>query len=374
MLHPSADLSRLRHARASIPLEQPGRRRDHGLGMGRLPRSGGARAGRRRQVSLVVAHGAEYPAGDGQGDRQLRQLGADQDGGARRRLRRGHRARRVRQRQRRVGPEHLHRAQRHHLHPADRRVDARWHHPRHDHHAGARLALHGRSRPTCRESSSTWPTRSSSSAPPPKSPRFGRSTRSPSARAGAVRSPRRCSAPSSTSSTAWFRTPTAGSPGSTRGSAALRQPLQTPPPRADKDLRGRGFSVGGPRRERCAPRIRYRSDARASRLQARCEIHARQRSAQNCRRPHRLRPPSEGRQLPDDARQRHADSSDRRTPARPRRRRRDERGGHVHLPAAEVQGRARKSISRTASPALAASAATSSSSAAPSASCSASSR
>ena len=56
---------------------------------------------------------------------QLRQLGADQDGGDRRRLRGRHRARRVRQRQRRQRPEHLHRARRRHLHAAAGLVDSR---------------------------------------------------------------------------------------------------------------------------------------------------------------------------------------------------------------------------------------------------------
>ena len=73
LLHPADRLSRLRLARRQ-PARLPGRRRDHALGMGRLPRQGSARAGHRRQGLVVVAHGAEHAAGDGQERRQLRQL------------------------------------------------------------------------------------------------------------------------------------------------------------------------------------------------------------------------------------------------------------------------------------------------------------
>ena len=45
VLHPPARLSRLRHARRQ-PARLPGRRRDHAVGMGRLPRPGSARGGR----------------------------------------------------------------------------------------------------------------------------------------------------------------------------------------------------------------------------------------------------------------------------------------------------------------------------------------
>ena len=56
------------------PLGLPGRRGDHGLGMGRLPRPGRARAGRRREGQLVDAHGAEHAAGDGEEHGELREL------------------------------------------------------------------------------------------------------------------------------------------------------------------------------------------------------------------------------------------------------------------------------------------------------------
>ena len=49
------------------PLPLPGRRRDHGVGMGRVPRrrtrsSNGVDV----KVSSLVAHGAQHAAGDGQ--------------------------------------------------------------------------------------------------------------------------------------------------------------------------------------------------------------------------------------------------------------------------------------------------------------------
>ena len=65
LLHPSARLSRLRDA-GRQPARQPGRRRDHGVGLGCVPRPRSARGRRRRQGQLVDAHGAEHAAGDGQ--------------------------------------------------------------------------------------------------------------------------------------------------------------------------------------------------------------------------------------------------------------------------------------------------------------------
>ena len=111
VLHPAADVSRLRPA-GRQPAALPGRRGRSGLGMGRLPRRRRAREGRGRVRQLVEPHGAEHVPGAGQGDGELRQLRADQDGGDARRLRRGHRARHDGLRQRRQRPEHVHRAQR----------------------------------------------------------------------------------------------------------------------------------------------------------------------------------------------------------------------------------------------------------------------
>ncbi len=141
LLHPPDPLSRLRFARRQSA-QLPGRRRDHAVGMGCLSRQGSARAGYRRQDFVVVADGAQHAAGDGQERRQLRQLGADQDGSHRRRLRRGDRARRLRQHQRRQRPEHLHGARRRDLHAAARLVDPRRHHPRLGDDAGARPRLY----------------------------------------------------------------------------------------------------------------------------------------------------------------------------------------------------------------------------------------
>ena len=96
---------------------------------------------RRRARQLVEPHGAEHVPGRGQGDGQLRQLDADQDGGDARRLRRGHRARREGLRQRGLRPEPVPRAQQRHLHAAGPLVDSRRHHARLDHHDRARTRL-----------------------------------------------------------------------------------------------------------------------------------------------------------------------------------------------------------------------------------------
>ena len=208
-------LPRLRFARRQ-PAQLPGRRGDPAVGMGRLSRPGSARAGRRRQGLVLVAHGAEHAAGDGQERRQLRELRADQDGSARRRLRRRDRARRLGQHQRRQRPEHLHGPRRRHLHAAARLVDSRRHHPRLGDDAGARSRLHRQRSRSSRARRSTSPTKCSSSAPRPRSRRSARSTSRRSARAGAARSRRRCSRRSSTSSTARSPTRTAGSPTSIR--------------------------------------------------------------------------------------------------------------------------------------------------------------
>ena len=82
LLHPADHLSRLPHARRESAA-LPGRRRDSRVGMGRLPRTGRARAGRGRARELVDAQRAEHVPGDGQVGRQLRQLQPDQDGSRR---------------------------------------------------------------------------------------------------------------------------------------------------------------------------------------------------------------------------------------------------------------------------------------------------
>ena len=92
LLHPPADLPRLRLARRQ-PAALPGRRRDHAVGVGRLLHQGSDRGRARRQDLDLGAQRAEHDAGDGQERGQLRQRAADQDGSGRRRLRRRHRAR-----------------------------------------------------------------------------------------------------------------------------------------------------------------------------------------------------------------------------------------------------------------------------------------
>ncbi len=150
-----------------------------------------------------------------------------------------------------------------------------------------RPRLHGaRGDPAARDCS-TSPTRCSSSARPPRSRRSGRSTRSRSAPAGAARSPRRSSRRSSTSSTA--RSPdrhgwlTYVYPGEPLERAAAGQPRPrkavTPP------LPGCAIVPGARLRRKAAPRL-FRA----------MHINDCSRSAVAQR---RLRPPPEGRQLPD---------------------------------------------------------------------------
>ena len=96
---------------------------------------------RRCPRQLVEPDGTEYIPGGGQGDRELRQLDADQDGGDAQRLRRGDRARHDGLRQRGQWPEPVHRAQERDLHAADPLVDSWWHHARHDPDDRARTRL-----------------------------------------------------------------------------------------------------------------------------------------------------------------------------------------------------------------------------------------
>ena len=85
LLHPSDHLPRLpRAGRQSVPV--PGRHRHPHLGMGRLPRTGRARAGRGRARQLVVARRAEHVPDAREDVRELRQLAADQDGSGHRRV------------------------------------------------------------------------------------------------------------------------------------------------------------------------------------------------------------------------------------------------------------------------------------------------
>ena len=163
LLHPPAHVSRLRRARRE-PAALPGRRRHHGVGMGRLPRRRRAREGRRRVRELVEPDGAEHVSVAVEDERQLRERGAHPHGSRSQRLQRRHRARHVRLRQRRQRREHLHRPQRRHPHAAAERVDSARHHARHGDSARARISATACRRRTSRARCSTSPTRSSSSA------------------------------------------------------------------------------------------------------------------------------------------------------------------------------------------------------------------
>ena len=76
------------------PVPLPGRRGDHGLGLGQVPGHGGAGEGRGRAGQLLDAHRAQHAARHGQDRRQLHELAAHQDGGHQGGLRGGHRPRR----------------------------------------------------------------------------------------------------------------------------------------------------------------------------------------------------------------------------------------------------------------------------------------
>ena len=114
------------------------------VGMGRLPRRRGAREGRRRVRQLLDAQRAQHLPGARQGDGQLRQLGPDQDGGDRRRLRRGDRARHGTGFVSEGSGENLFLVRDGvTLHAAAVRVDPARHHARLGHHAGAGSRLRG---------------------------------------------------------------------------------------------------------------------------------------------------------------------------------------------------------------------------------------
>ena len=148
----------------------------------------------------------------------------------RRRLRRGDRARRLRQHQRRQRPEHLHRARRRDLHAAARLVDPRRHHPRLGDDAGARPRLY--------RQRVGDPARGAVHRRRGVLRRHGRRGHAdPLGRQAADRHRparadhrRRCSRRSSTSSTARCPTRTAGSPTSTRPRARFASRSKTAEP------------------------------------------------------------------------------------------------------------------------------------------------
>ena len=107
-VHPADRLLRLRLARRAHA-RQPGRDGDHELAVGRLSRRGLAHEGHHRQGLVLEAGRPERHPARLEGDRDLPQLDAGDDGGAARRLRRGDPADGQRLRRGRAGREHLRR-------------------------------------------------------------------------------------------------------------------------------------------------------------------------------------------------------------------------------------------------------------------------
>ena len=268
------------------------------VGMGRLPRPGSAREGVDVRVSSWSRTAPNTFPALAKSVGQLRQLAADQDGSDRRRLQRRDRARHLRQPQRRQRPEPLPRPRRRHLHAA------------------------ARPRRSCRASRAT------------------RSSRSPATSAS------RCSEEMLPREmlyiadevffvgTAAEVTPIRSVDKITIGDGrrgpiteALQQAFfdvdqrrgARPPRLADVRLPGRAAPAGRRRRRGgCGDRALSAESGRPA-----CRRHARQRSAEDRRRQRRVRPAPQGRQLPDDARPRHAGRRVRGEAARPRGHRRD---------------------------------------------------
>ena len=92
---------------------QPGRRRDHELALGRVPRRGGAAERDPREDLVLEAGRAEHDPACGQGDRRLPQLDARGHRGEPRGLRRGDPAHRRRLHRRRLRRERVRRQGRH---------------------------------------------------------------------------------------------------------------------------------------------------------------------------------------------------------------------------------------------------------------------
>ena len=147
VLPPTDRVLRLRRARRPHR-RQPGRRRDHVLPVGRLPRRGGPAPGDPRD-DLVLAPGRpEHDPARREGDRRLPELDARHARGAPRGLRRGDHADRGRQDRRRPRRDDLHGQGRDGLHAGPVRVDPAGDHPRHDHpdRPGPRATRSSRSR------------------------------------------------------------------------------------------------------------------------------------------------------------------------------------------------------------------------------------
>ncbi len=175
LLHPSGRLPRRRPAGREPP-RQPRRARDHGLGLGQVPRQGSARAGRRRLRELLDAHRPEHAARHGEERGQLHELAAHQGRGGEGRLRRGHRPRRAGLRVGGQRREPVRRLEGPAPHAAPRVLGAAGHHPRQRPHPGAPRSGSRSRRRRCPARCSTSRTSSSSPAPPPRSRRSARWT------------------------------------------------------------------------------------------------------------------------------------------------------------------------------------------------------
>ena len=103
-----ARVLRLRRARRR-GARQPGRRRDHELAVGHVPRRRRAAQRHPREGLVVAAHRPERDPARREGDRRLPQLDARGHGGEQRRLRGSDHAHARRLRRRRLGREHLRR-------------------------------------------------------------------------------------------------------------------------------------------------------------------------------------------------------------------------------------------------------------------------
>ena len=106
LLHPADRVPRLRRDGA-VRAQQPGRRGDRRLAVGRLPGRGGARDRRPLQGLELPPLRAQHAAAGGQGVRPVHQLGAGQARGQPLRLRRGDPAQRAGLHRRRLGRERV---------------------------------------------------------------------------------------------------------------------------------------------------------------------------------------------------------------------------------------------------------------------------
>ena len=127
-----------------VVARQPGRRRDHVVALGQLPRRGGPPQRHSREGLELAAHRPERHPACREGDGRLSELDARSGRGESRRIRRGDPADPRRLHRRRLGREHLRGQGRCDLHAGSLGVDPAGHHARLDHPDRAG------SRPPCR--------------------------------------------------------------------------------------------------------------------------------------------------------------------------------------------------------------------------------